>query len=514
MKGSRIVKSDYATIVERICSLVLIVIFISAASAFGYLFRLMGFSETNIVIVYILSVLLTARLTHGYLYGILSSFSATLSYNYFFTEPYFTFSVYDPSYIITFIIMTITAIITSALTSRIKQNAVEAEKKEVETRALYQLTDHLSDASDIHEIASISTKIISDMFECKAGCLCFDEDGKPEQSFVQQVSQNRQVYRSVNDIMKIKYRIQDLRTGYDINQEFYDWPIFGQEAILGIVRIPTEKAEIMKETQTRLLRSMIESTAMAMDRFRQAQQRIRSKEEIVQERYRGNLLRAISHDLRTPLSGIMGTSEILMDMTVDDQGKYELAKSIYKDADWLRSLVENILNLTRLQEGKLVLNKELEAVEEIVGSALNHFSRRSPEYEIKVIIPDTLLLIPVDAKLIVQVLINFLDNAIKHTKPNNEIMIQVEDDKEHNQIVFSVIDSGEGIEATDLPNIFQMFYTSNSRITDVKHGIGLGLTICEAIVKAHGGTIEASNRLEKKGAKFSFTLPKKEEQDE
>lgn len=494
-------------ILSRILSLLLVTFFLGAASCIGYAFQKLGFSETNIVIVYILFVLLSSRLTHGYIFGIISSVASTFAYNYFFTKPHFTFSVDDPGYIITFIIMTITAIITSALTSKIKQNAVEAEEKEIETRALYQLTNHLTDAKDMHEIAKIATSIISDIIMCKVGCLCFDENGMPESSFVQQIDMNQQIYREVDDVMQIKYRIEELRSAYYAGQEFHDWPIYGQESILGIIRIPKENADKLRESQANLLRTMIESTALAMDRFRQTQQRMKSKEEMIQERYRGNLLRAISHDLRTPLSGIMGTAEILMDMSAENEQQFDLIKAIYKDADWLRSLVENILNLTKLQEGKLAINKQFEAIEEIIGSALNHFARRSPEYEITIDIPDKLLLIPMDAKLIMQVLINLLDNAMKHTKEQKEIIIRVNDYEEKGEVEISVIDSGEGIDPVDLPNIFQMFYTSNCRIADAKHGIGLGLSICDAIVRAHGGTIMADNREDNGGAIFKFTLP-------
>jgi two-component system sensor histidine kinase KdpD len=498
-------KDDYFK--KKVMSIVLISTFLGIATLIGYIFQKLGFSETNIVIVYILFVLLSARLTSGYSYGIISSIASTFAYNYFFTEPNFTFQVNDPGYIITFVIMTITASITSALTSRVKQNAIKIAEKEIETRALYQLTNHLTDAKNIHDIASIATQIISETISCKVGCLCFDEDGIPEKSFVQQVSGERQIYRKVDDVMHVKYRIEELRTAFYSGDKFHDWPIYSQENVLGIIRIPKEISEKLNESQANLLRTMIESTALAMDRFRELHQRLKSKEEIVQERYRGNLLRAISHDLRTPLSGIMGTAEILMDMTAKNEHEYELVSAIYNDADWLRTLVENILNLTRLQEGRLILNKEYEALEEIIGSAINHFSRRSPEFEIMIDMPEKVILIPIDAKLIIQVLINLLDNAMKHSKENNEITIRVKEKDGGKFVEVSVVDNGEGIDTVDLPNVFQMFYTSNCRSADVKHGIGLGLSICETIVHAHGGTIKAENREGAKGAIFSFTLP-------
>lgn len=496
---------------QVISSLLLMILLSGGASIIGILFRKAKFPETNIVIIYILSVLLTARLTYGYVYGIMASLIATFAFNYLFTSPYFTFSVNDPNYIITFAIMTITAIITSALTSRVKQSAIEAEQKELETRALYQLTNQLTDAKSMKSITEIATSFISDMIDCHAACLCFDESGVPENTFIEQDVDGKFVYGKTDDIDEMKNYIEAIHTDYYVGTQFYYWPLYGQENVLGIIRIPKEKAEILSESQKNILRVMTESTALAMDRYRQAQQKIKTNEEMIQERYRGNLLRAISHDLRTPLSGIMGTSEMLMDMTKEEDPRFELERGIYQDADWLKSLVENILNLTRLQEGRLILNKELEAVEEIIGSSIAHINKRYINYDIKVDIPQDLILIPMDGKLIEQVLINLLDNAIKHCNTEDEIKIKVENNEEFNEVKFSVTDEGEGIREEDLPNIFTMFYTSNTRSADAKHGIGLGLTICQAIIKAHGGTIEGKNRYHKKGAVFSFTLPIKED---
>jgi len=478
---------------------------IAAATGIGWIFRTIGFPEANIVIVYLLSILMTARLTRGYVYGIAASVVATCAFNYFFTRPYYTLSVNDPSYLITFAIMTVTAFITSALTSKVKQNALRAQEKEAETSALFQLTNRLTDAIDISDIAGITTDTISGIMNCRAACLCFDESGQPEQSFIQQQSAGNQVRRKVDDTSEIRHRMEGLRTAYDVGEEFCDWPIYGRETILGVLRIPKETAVSMSEPQKRLLRSMIESAALAMDRFRSAQEQQKSREETEQERYRGNLLRAISHDLRTPLSGIMGTAEMLMDMTDTTDPRYSLAQGIHKDADWLHSLVENILSLTRLQDGKLTITKQPEAAEEVIGGAVSHIMKRYPEYEITVSVPEEVLIVPMDAKLIEQVLINLLDNAIKHSPPDCEISVSASEGK--NTAIFSVADRGCGIAVSDLPHIFQMFYTTRSGEADAQRGVGLGLTICEAIIKAHGGTIEGRNRTDGQGAEFIFTLP-------
>ena len=223
------------------------------------------------------------------------------------------------------------------------------------------------------------------------------------------------------------------------------------------------------------------------------------------ERERANLLRAISHDLRTPLSGIMGTSEILMDMTDKEDRRQELLQGIYQDADWLKSLVENILSLTRLQDGKIVIQKEMEAIEEVIGCAVAHVERSFPEREIQVEIPDEFRLVPMDAKLIEQVITNLLDNEVKHTRPQETITVSA--GYTEDTLLVSVRDEGEGIAEADVSNLFKIFYTSKTRSADVKRGIGLGLTICETVVNAHGGTITGRNRTDGKGAEFIFTLP-------
>ena len=478
-----------------------------AASGIGYIFRYIHFPDTNIVVIYLLAVLIIAWLARSFVFGFIASLLATFLFNYFFAEPIFTFSVNDPNYIVTFGTMTVTALITSTLTSHVQRSAAEAKEKETETKSLYNLTNHLTDAKGIHDIAEIAVAAISECFLCNAACLCFDEDNMPENTFVQQILGGEQIRREVADIDEMKYRIESLRFGFDVGDEFTDWPVYGRESILGVIRIPNDRDRNMNEPQKRLLRAMIESAALAMDRLRLAEQRIKSRDETDKERYRANLLRAISHDIRTPLAGIIGALDMLIGMTGADDPRHEFIENIQKSANWLQSLVENILSLTRLQDGRITVIKQREAVEEVIGGALCHLAAHMPKREIAVHIPDELLLVPMDAKLIEQVIINLLDNAAKHTKPEREIGITVELCENAGMAKFTVRDEGTGIRKKDLPNIFKMFYTADGRLANAEHGIGLGLTICETIIKAHGGWIKAHNRKGGPGAEFVFTLP-------
>lgn len=189
------------------------VVFVGAATGIGTLFRLWQFPETNIVVVYILSVVLTARCAEGYLWGIMSTILSTCAFNAFFTAPYFTLSVDDPTYFITFSIMGMTSIITSALTSKAKKMTAEAIRNEQEASALYHLTSHLTDAESVEDIARIAVQTISGTIGCHAACLCFDDQGQPERTFIQQKTETEQVRRCVTDPDGSRHRIENLRTG-------------------------------------------------------------------------------------------------------------------------------------------------------------------------------------------------------------------------------------------------------------------------------------------------------------
>lgn len=480
------------------------ILLLTISTLLGTLFKSLSLHKTNVVVVYIFSVLVISRITKGYIYGILSSVVALLLFNWFFTEPYYTFKVNDMTYIITFAIMTFTSIVTSALTTKVKQVATDSQEKEKETNALYQMTNHLTDAENPEAISKIVVKTTSDILSCNTACICFDDNGNPEKTFFQSKESGEIVRRELNEGEELRSRIEKLHGNVDITANDHYYPIYGKSIVLAVLSIPSNVAEKLSPSQTRMLHSVIESASMALERLHSLSEEAKSREETTQERYRGNLLRAISHDLRTPLSGIMGTSEMLMDKTDKEDTRYALAKDIYKDAQWLHGLVENILNLTKLQDGKLSLEKNLEAVEEVIGASLIVIEKRAPEANIDVDMPETVVMAPMDAKLISQVLVNLLDNAIKHSENGCKIKIAVTSNQE--EVAISVSDNGKGIAKKDLPHIFKTFYTTSSKGADSKRGVGLGLAICQSIIEAHGGKIFAENQPEG-GAKFTFYLP-------
>lgn len=484
--------------------LALVLLLLTLATAAGSVFHHFHFHIANAIVLYIFSVLLIATLTKGYLWGILASVGSLLLFNWFFTEPYFTFKINDTTYLITFFIMTLTSLLTSALTTKAKQATEAAKARGNESNTLYQMTNHLTDAESVDTIAEITVRSVTGILGCPAAFIGLDENGTPERVFTQSKVDGSIIRRALGDVKELQKRIEQLHGSVDVTDSEYRYPIYGKSSALAVLQIPCETGEALSPSQTRMLHSIMESAALALDRLRSIEEQVKSREETTQERYRANLLRAISHDIRTPLSGIMGTSEMLMSRTESDDPRHEMAMGIHSDALWLHGLVENILHLTRLQDGKLVLDKQPEAIEEVIGATLLIMEKRLPGRLIQVEIPDQILIAKMDAKLISQVLINLLDNAAKHTPSDGEISVSASADEQGLHV--TVADRGCGISEQDLPYIFQMFYTTAKKSPDSGRGVGLGLAICASIIEAHGGKIRAENRAGG-GAAFTFTLP-------
>lgn len=231
--------------------------------------------------------------------------------------------------------------------------------------------------------------------------------------------------------------------------------------------------------------------------------------EAEKEKMRANLLRAISHDIRTPLTSIIGSSNVYLEneAMMTDANKREMVEHISEDAHWLLNMVENLLSVTRINaDGSTKVNTSLEPVEEVLAEAVNRLRKRLPRAQINVQVPDDFLMIPMDAVLIEQVLINLMENAIVHSKSRKPVDCYV--DTTDRDVVFHVKDYGVSIPEDKLPTIFDGSSSTPSTSADGRKGMGIGLSICKTIIRAHGGNISAFNHEE--GAEFYFTLPKEE----
>ncbi len=225
------------------------------------------------------------------------------------------------------------------------------------------------------------------------------------------------------------------------------------------------------------------------------------------EKTRANLLRAISHDLRTPLSGILGNCLIFLEnqSLLSEQEKRQIVTNIQESSDWLINMVENLLSITRIREDRPIINTTDEIVEEVIGEALQKMEKRHPGCTIHVTIPDDFILLPMDVVLIEQVILNLLENALRHSGSKEPVDMVVEDEPDY--VSFTIRDYGIGIPENMLNSLFEGTYYSAVHAPDAQKGMGIGLVICKTIISAHQGTILGRNH--EHGAEFIFTLPKK-----
>lgn len=245
----------------------------------------------------------------------------------------------------------------------------------------------------------------------------------------------------------------------------------------------------------------------------QVKRQSRIEAEAEREKMKANLLRSVSHDLRTPLTAIIGSSTVVLEHfdALSEEEMKELIRQVRDDAQWLVRLVENILSITRINDSTVQLRKPPEAAEEIAAEAVNKF-RKNHAMPVRVCVPDELLMVPMDATLIEQVLGNLMENVVIHAKDATAIKLSISRTQD-GQVRFCVEDDGKGIDEEILPRLFEeLFPHAQEANADGRRSMGIGLSACMSIVKAHGGHMYAENR-QQGGARVCFVLPMEEEND-
>ena len=450
----------------------------------------MGFRVDSIVIAYTLSVLITSLLTRSYINGILSSFLSVLSLNYFFIAPIYSFKINDRNYIVTYLVMLIAALITSIQANKLVQSKELANKRERKSRLLYAITSQLAKTSEISEAFFVAIQFMQNLYECDITAIIMNA-GSSKAIKLALRRDNNQV--DTEDIENSN--IKEFLSGY------YFIPVRYTDENVGYLCLP-HKLSQMEEEHRFMLDSILIQLTNAVERILLVREKETARLDAERERFKSNLLRSISHDLRTPLTRISGAAEMIIHQKNMDEIN-RLAKEVNEESNWLIRLVENILYLTKIQEGHLEVNMQQEAVEEIIAGAVRRSLRYFPGRNIRINVPSEVLFVPMDGKLIEQVLINLMNNAIEHSNTQDDILVRVYQEGE--KIWFEVTDHGNGIGQEDIPRIFDTFFISNRTRKDGNRGMGLGLAICKEIVNYHGGNISVMNNQEG-GATFRFYL--------
>ena len=473
--------------------------------------RRVGIGDHNIIMTYILSVLVISRITKGHIYGIIASIASVLSFNFFFTEPYFTFNTIQAGYPVTFLSMLVVALITSTLTVRIKTQAKLAVQRERRTEVLYEINKKLLVTRGLKNIISLTNAYIVNLFERSVVFFPSDPEAGMDDSVMQAVVETDEAIFDSKDEKAVAHWVfvNQKRAGAGTDTlmgaaGFY-MPVISQGKVLAVLGISCAKGPLGHNTR-QFLRMIASQVAMALERQHLSDEQRSIIVEAEKEKMRSNLLRAIAHDLRTPLSGILGASSAIREnkKTLDEHTRDKLNADIQEEAHWLIRMVENLLSVTRINEGESKVNKNPEAAEEVLAEAVSRIRKRFPHHQVEVSVPDELLEVPMDGTLIAQVLINLLENAVKHSTETMPVEITLK--KNGNSAVFEVADHGKGIADEDFPYLFTSYVPNGTKSSDSSRGMGIGLSICMTIIKAHNGTMEAKNRKEG-GAVFTFTLP-------
>ncbi|MCI9355535.1 MAG: DUF4118 domain-containing protein [Firmicutes bacterium] len=469
--------------------------------------------KDNVFSVYILAVALISVVTSGYIWGIFSSFLGIFSVNYFFTYPYYAFNFLLAGYPLAFLSMLVISSIISTLTVKIKKQVLISATREKQAESLHDITKRLLTATGMNNIRTLALDYFSNFYNCSViiyfGNPLSDKNygikslmSHHTALFEQQIEQNaaQYCYTSANSA--------GAGTLYQTDAKCTYLPICTEDTVFGVIGLLFENERFKQPEALNFLGIMTSQLILAIERQNLFEKQQKILVETEKEKMRSNLLRAVSHDLRTPLTCIVFSATTLLENndTLSKQSSQKLLNDIIQDAQWLIRMVENLLAITRINNKHAVIKKQYEAIEEIVSATIVKIKKRFPNYQVKVTVPEEFILIPMDATLIMQVLINLLENAICHSHNTKPILLTVV--YTENDVVFSIKDNGVGLNPYEIEHIFDG--VSVEKTGDSTRGLGIGLSICKSIISAHNGTISAENNTEG-GATFRFTLPKKGE---
>ncbi|OTP78415.1 sensor histidine kinase [Caballeronia sordidicola] len=477
---------------------------------------------TNLAMLYLLGVVFAAvRLGRGP--GVVLSFLSVATFDFFFVPPHLSFAVSDTQYLLTFGVMLLTSLTISQLTSNLRRQAGVASLRERRTSAMYAMTRELGGALMTEQIIEIGTRHVGEIFNAKVAVLLPDSAEKVRQKVD---DPNPQVTLDAGNLdIDIAQWVYDQQKpagrGTDTlpaSHALY-LPLKAPMRTRGVLALITGRAgELEIPEQQRMIDTFASQIALALERVHYVEIAQDALVNMESERMRNSLLSAISHDLRTPLTSIVGFASVLEEQQrtahATTEKSTELVHAIHEEALRMSGLVTNLLDMARLQAGSIRLNRQWSMLEEVVGAALAVCRRTLGGHTVKVSIPVDLPLIQLDVVLMERLLANLFENTAKYTPQGSllSIVAAAEQDAGERYVRVCIEDNGPGVPPGIQQTLFDKFTRGEKE--SAKPGVGLGLAICRAIVEAHGGKIGADNREDGDGrvigARFWFTLPANE----
>jgi len=455
------------------------------SAVFSAIINGLGVGKENTLMVLLVGVLLVSTVTRGYVYSTIAAVINVMLFNYLFTQPVHSLAISNTKDIVLMAFFLTASLISSTITSKLQYQTEISKSNERTAKLLYEITKGFFNVTGNENIILKGISYIKEY----TGYDCYI-----------QLDNDTEIYSNdgIPDYEEIK------------KEHILLIPIKGVAKKRGEVQIANVNSQMSREHDM-IVKTIVHQMAIVLDREFIYEERQKIKIDIEGERLKSTLLRSISHDIRTPLTAIKGASELILDSyeSLGEETVKKLAADIYEESTLLVMTVQNILDMTRISEGRLNIARNFEAVDDIVNQTLTMVPHMTAPERLSVYVPDDIVLLNVDGRLIVQVLVNLLDNAYKHAGDGAHVDFRAY--REENSFVFKISDNGKGIEPSVIDKIFDGFVTYQSNnIADGSLGVGLGLTICKEIVSAHGGKISAGNT-EGGGAEFKVMLPLEDE---
>jgi two-component system sensor histidine kinase KdpD len=439
--------------------------------------------------------------------SLFASVVSALAYNFFFTEPYYTFNISNPRDVIAIVFFTIVAIVVSNVAARARTLAVTAMARARTTEALYAFSRKLAGVGTLDDVLWATAYQTALMLKVRV-VLLLPENGSiavkagyPPEDILDEADlaaakwaweHNRAAGRGSDTLPGAKRLFLPMRTG---------------RGALGVVGIDSDKlGPLLTPDQRRLLDALIDQAALAIERVYLVDDLGRAQRDIEADRLRSALLTSISHDLKTPLAAIFGAAGTLKKFPseLNDQGKIDLISTIIEESERLNRFIANLLDMTRLEAGSIKPKMARHDISEIVGTALERAGKILADHKVEIDIKPDLPMLELDPVLFEQVLFNLLDNAAKYAPVATTVSI--EGWEEGDTVKLQVIDEGSGIPPGEIDSIFEKFHRARKQ-DHVRAGTGLGLAISRGFIEAMGGSIAATNRSDRPGAVFTITMP-------
>lgn len=476
------------------------------AAAFGlsFLMQAAGFSETSILMVFVFAIITAGLLSTKMVQAVISTLAGLLLFGFVFASPSFSLLLQDPQYFLIFLVLCILALVTARISIAQKNQASASAKAAALNALLNEASQNLQEMDldqDIYrmitrEAASFLNKDVA-VYPNENGTL-----GKPVFSAEPGVFISSKEQAVARWTLANNKRAGAFTDTLSAARGLY-LAIRYKQKVYGVIGIDLDHHPLEADQNTFLL-SMLGQCALALENHANAAEKEKKTVEAEQEKLRASLLRSISHDLRTPLTTISACAQMLLGQECTRQQEKILNQTIYDDSLWLKDTVENLLALTRLEDQSLHINKEVIDLEEAVDEALAHCSPLKSEHPVHTEIED-FCYGELDGKLIVQMLVNLINNAIFHTVSGTPITIACHRLREENMVEIRVCDQGKGIPKEQREHLFEPFGSSHTTISDSTRRMGLGLSLVRSIAEVHGGNVEYLDN--HPGACFRVFLP-------